>query len=1033
MSAIPKRLLDEISDGNVVLFLGAGATVGATDGTGGAPPIGNQLADRLASEFLGEEYLGEPLDYVADVARSTASLYEVQDFVREIFEEYQPADFHCLLPQFRWRGIATTNFDLIVERAYQQDEGLQRLQPIRTNTQDLDEALHDPNVVPYLKLHGCITRTRDDSNPLTLATDQYLASKQQRSRLFNAFEDWAFERPTVFVGHELRDTDIRESLRAVEEIGEGHPRHYLVKPSVPDAEREMWSSRKVSVLDATFEEFLNEVDRRIDRDKRKLSGLIEGDHHIRRHFRIDESVPDTLSSYLETKADLIHAGMSTDKGSPEAFYKGADLGWYPIERDLDVRRRLVDNLLFDVVIPDTERQANVELYVVTAEAGAGKSVLLRRVAWEAATEADRLTIYHREYAELDYSALSQLHRLTQKRICLFVDDAPDNVGEITRLLDAARADEMPLTVFSAARVNEWNHVRDSYDVYLTDTYELYYLSEDEIETLVKKLEENDCLNRLKPYSHEQRVERLTKKAGRQLLVALHEATEDRRFEDIVYDEYQEIQPPKARRLYRTVCVLNRLRVPVRAGLIARIYGIGFNEFREKFFKPLERVVITSESYAYPIYKARHPRIAELVFRRALGDPDHRLDEYLRILDAMNLSYRTDEEAFRRLIKASTVDEALADYQDARRVYEKAEEMAADDFVFWHQRGLYEKSRASGSIGRAREYLERAQSLNPNSSGVVHSLAELDLTAARRSEARLAREKLRDRAKSLAQSIVDDPNSGTYARHTILKVELDRLEEAIESEDSTEEEIEQLIRGIEKQVFASRQKTGDDSYLRTAEARLHNILEEYERALDALKTGFKRNPGDSFIASRLAESFVERGDRTEAVKVLRSAVDVNPQDQSLNYQLAEALRKTGGKQEDLIHYYGRSFTRGDQHHLAHFWYARYCYEEDQRREEAKEIFKLLSDKPIPKQQRDAIRDYVTEDGEKEAFYGEVEHREPTWGFITVDGIGESIFAHRSGMAPGFDWDALNVNDRLGFHIGFTMRGPVADRIMEEKEV
>src|ERR1039458_4235879 len=47
---------------------------------------------------------------------------------------FEPADFHLFIPQFRWRAIATTNFDLIVERAYA--SASTRLQnPVKTKAQ----------------------------------------------------------------------------------------------------------------------------------------------------------------------------------------------------------------------------------------------------------------------------------------------------------------------------------------------------------------------------------------------------------------------------------------------------------------------------------------------------------------------------------------------------------------------------------------------------------------------------------------------------------------------------------------------------------------------------------------------------------------------------------------------------------------------------------------------------------------------------------------------------------------------------------
>jgi len=37
----------------------------------------------------------------------------VQAYIRELLLPFEPAVFHFFIPRFRWRAIATTNFDLI--------------------------------------------------------------------------------------------------------------------------------------------------------------------------------------------------------------------------------------------------------------------------------------------------------------------------------------------------------------------------------------------------------------------------------------------------------------------------------------------------------------------------------------------------------------------------------------------------------------------------------------------------------------------------------------------------------------------------------------------------------------------------------------------------------------------------------------------------------------------------------------------------------------------------------------------------------
>ena len=149
-----------------------------------------------------------------------------------------------------------------------------------------------------------------------------------------------------------------------------------------------------------------------------------------------------------------------------------------------------------------------------------------------------------------------------------------------------------ITILAAERDNEWN----TYGARISERWcplnsSINNLSHKEIEDLVDLLDKHDSLGLLKALSREQRIAAFVERAERQLLVALHEATRGKPFEEIVYDEYEGIVPEQARRLYLDICTLNQFGIPVRAGTITRVSGIRFNDYRERLFRPLQNVVI----------------------------------------------------------------------------------------------------------------------------------------------------------------------------------------------------------------------------------------------------------------------------------------------------------------------------------------------------------------------------------------------------------------------------------------------------------
>ena len=109
-------LLHDIQAGEVVLVLGAGASLGASSPSGANAPTSKELTRKIADRFLDGEHADDSLAIVAELAVSETGLFPVQEFIRNIFQEIRPAQFHLLLPTFKWAGIATTNFDLVIER-----------------------------------------------------------------------------------------------------------------------------------------------------------------------------------------------------------------------------------------------------------------------------------------------------------------------------------------------------------------------------------------------------------------------------------------------------------------------------------------------------------------------------------------------------------------------------------------------------------------------------------------------------------------------------------------------------------------------------------------------------------------------------------------------------------------------------------------------------------------------------------------------------------------------------------------------------
>jgi hypothetical protein len=500
------------------------------------------------------------------------------------------------LPTFRWWGIATTNYDRLIEKAYLgAAEPIQTLVPMIENGDRIDEHTRDPRNLLLLKLHGCVTRTANPGCPLILTVDQYIDHRFGRSRLFDQLTDWGYEHVFVFVGHSLQDPDIRQILKDLTKGGAARARFFCVVPDADPIEQRAFEQQRITVLSGTFEQFMKTLDSSIPSPFRKIVlAPTSSNLPIAERFRDRTTIPSkNLAQFLALDVDYVNALQATDTVAPRDFYKGFNPGFSAIEQELDARRQIADEILTDVFLADnTHHPDRLEIVLLKAHAGAGKTVLMRRLAWEAAHDYECVCVFMRSSGIVNVAALQELTDLCAGRVYLFVDDAADRVREFEALIGQIGAAGKRLTVVTSERINEWNVFCQPISAHVTRVYELRYLTSSEIDRLLDLLATHNAEGELTGRSRTEKKKGFEERAGRQLLVALHEATFGLPFVKIIQNEFDNIWPLEAKHIYLTICVLNRLNVPVRAGVVSRIHGVPFEDFKKRLFTPLEHIVQT---------------------------------------------------------------------------------------------------------------------------------------------------------------------------------------------------------------------------------------------------------------------------------------------------------------------------------------------------------------------------------------------------------------------------------------------------------
>lgn len=1022
---IPHHLVEQIRAGKAILFLGAGASIGATASTAPhSPPSGKELGRLLSNKFLGGDSTDKSLSLIGEYCIEETDLRTVQHYIADIFNRYIPSDAQKAIADFRWSALVTTNYDQIIEKAYGANKDrLQSPVPMLRSSDRVDYDLRAPDAVALIKLHGCISMADEVAYPLILTIDQYVSHATGRERLFNRFTEYAGEYSVVYVGYQIEDSDIRAILLKLDQPEMSRPMQYVVTPNPTLRDQRIWAGKKITTIDGTFDQFMVELDAKIPKGLRGIKSTAQS-HPIAAKFATHAEPSAELLTFLANDAVYVHGNMPPETPNPQAFFKGASYGWGSITASHDAKRTLTDTMLAEVILRDEEnRPRPSDFYLIKGYAGSGKTVLLKRIAYEAGITFDKVVLYIRSDARLLIAPIAELCTLLGERLFIFIDGVARRSSELEAFLYAARTKKLPLTVIATERTNEWNVDGQGLSPLLDGTHPLRSLSLPEIDALIGKLEEFKCLGDLAIKTAEERRNAFLSYADRQLLVALYEITSGAEFPDIVFDEYKNIINDRARRIYLFVCALNRMNVPVRAGLIYRLTGVSFPDFKKDFFAPLESLVLTEEYKPTRdmAYRARHPWIAQIVFERALPSESDRFDLYMSILKEIDVGYTPDRSAFREAIRARNLKELFSDPLMVEEIFRAANEASPDDGYLFQQHAIYEMRRLNGNLGRANELISYARKKLPNDRSITHTMSELEMARGEAAKTPLERKMHLEQARQHASRLTSSNAVTGHGHVTLVKLAMGRLRELLEKPTVDEDDVTAATKQVEQALSDGLQQFRNDEYLLSAEADFSTLLNNQERAKKALIKAVANNPSSTFIAKALSRVQESEGDHAGARTTLNNALRVQPGEKWLNGALARLIeRHFSNEGPEAEACWRRSFTEGDTNYSSQFWFARRLYLNG-KIEDAVEKFARLKLARVPFETKVAISGRIRENGHVKKFDGVITRLESDYAWVTPYRQQRSVYLHCSQVDTKI-WQNYKQGDTLNFGIGFNYMGP-----------
>jgi len=727
-------LLRRIQRNEVVLFVGAGFAIEATNRHNEKLPTGKQLSEKIWS-FINMPglYDGTPLQTMYDALLNKGKKHdEIKQFLEDIFfvKDFPDYYYHIILPY--WHKIYTTNIDNLLEKLYSKStQKFKILKYPQDEFQDVDKSLE---TIQFVYLNGKIPC---EPNELIFSKKQYARNLNALQPLYHQFVNDYSTTTTVFLGTSI-DEPIFEQYIAAREIrpsgiSEHRPRSFLIDPHIPPARESLLKDLyNILPIKASIEDFFSWLNDNRDNFLDKIETLKITFPSLAELY--DKSQEKKIKSLGTFFSDF---SLGFNKVNPfgiarvknKNFLLGTSPTWNDIYNNFDAPRKITQEIFTCIEKILSDEPDKIKIISLLGSAGSGKSTILKRLALRLAQNGRTVFLSYSEYIPESISIVKTLDSLNEK-VVLFFDNADLMLYQLPGLVLELQKCLKPPIIIISTRTNAFDRITSKFEpINNLKEFKTPNLDKDEIIAIIQLLEDNHLLGHLKGLTQIKRIREFEIRAKKQILVAMREATKGDNFDVIINSEFQELVPPEVK--FLTACVA----LTTEAGFtISKQDFVGFSDL-----PPAETLYYLERNLHDVIIKAgpkedrlllRHRIIAEYIINNCL-DLDNLKKVYLRILTSLAPEINVYDwksrkyTLYREIINHFKVYRRFSlNINNARELYESLIPYFNMDYQFWLQYGSLELEGKAGSLELAENYLLQAESLRPNNTNIKNALANL---------------------------------------------------------------------------------------------------------------------------------------------------------------------------------------------------------------------------------------------------------------------------------------------------------------------
>lgn len=1014
---LPLALRHAMESGECVLFIGAGIgghLKGSDDRTA---PDAAGLAHDIAAHFSIESS-SDDLAKIARIAELRKSRADLIDFIRRRLADLTPDQDILWLCSQRWKAIFTTNYDSGIERAYELlPNPFQKPISIAATSELVTYDLRLE--VPIYHIHGALfghPSKLEQRTDIVITDDDYTKFRHRRRMLFEILKLEFALSTFLYIGYRNQDDNWRRLLSEITDdfFPSSLPSSFRVSPETDSLDQEILRNRGIQTIQATFEEFVTAASSQIS----KLS--VDPDKLKRLQATVPSELLEAFDKNPAPVLRLLHSWEYVNQApfnqepNTRAFLRGDRANWAVVAAEHDFSRDLEDDIYDDILDFATGSPRKPKVVMLLGPAGYGVSTLLMSIAARLVRERVGSVYYQRPTAPLLEGDVEFATGLSNDMTCFVIDNAADCARGLQDTIAHLRDLNKPAYFLCGERLNEWRqrNVRLAAQEFLLEP-----LSDAEIERLLDCLAGHHELNKLQPLSRELQVAVIKKSHGKELLVTMREATEDKRFDAILEDEFQGIEDDKCRELYLATCCFSQHGSYVRNALLCDIAEVPFASLHLVTRGRLDGILIDecidTASSLFAI-RARHRTIAKIVWERC-GTPAEKDRILQESLVHLNLNYAADVSAFEKFVRDEWLIDSIRGFDGKTKFFETAcKKDPTSPYVRQHYARMLTRA---GKLELALGQIDQALGLNQKNPPrvILHTrgmvLGEMAISMENRD---IARRRLAQAEEAFRRGIAMNPRDD-YGYQALGSLYLNWAKTCHDDAEATT----YLAKAEEILSEGFRRVRVKDS-LWVCSSEIEKWLGNHPSRIRALENAVRESPGTIIARYLLGRAHRRDGRFEECLKTLDPVIKGHPDEFRPFVEYAMALYELGRSLSECIatlrisNLYGLS----DPRYIATLGGLLFLNHEIA---DADKVFKESQLRELPPAELYAIHFRPHDPGTKAPMrlMGRIVVRKASYSLIEVEGYPPFI-CH----ASKYGGLVLRQGMRVSFEVAFSARGAIA---------